>query len=191
MIFKIFWIIRGLVYKPFFGKFSFPSYIGKPIYINNFKKIFIGKRVRIFPNSRIECLSEDAKIIIHDNVSIGHNLHLTAFSTLEISKNCTISSNVLITDNQHTYLEIGDHIMNQKSVIKKTFIGENCFIGTGAVIDAGTILGKQCIVGANSVVSGSYPDYCVIVGAPGRIVKRYDTNTKVWKKTKVNGDFIS
>ena len=191
MIFKIFWIIRGLVYKPFFGKFSFPSYIGKPIYINNFKKIFIGKRVRIFPNSRIECLSEDAKIIIHDNVSIGHNLHLTAFSTLEISKNCTISSNVLITDNQHTYLEIGDHIMNQKSIIKKTFIGENCFIGTGAVIDAGTILGKQCIVGANSVVSGLYPDYCVIVGAPGRIVKRYDTNTKEWKKTKVNSDFIS
>ena len=191
MIFKIFWIIRGLVYKPFFGKFSFLSYIGKPIYIKNFKKIFIGKQVRIFPNSRIECIGEDAKIIIHDNVSIGHNLHLTAISTLEISKNCTISSNVLITDNQHTYLEIGIHIMNQKSIIKKTFIGENCFIGTGAVIDAGTILGKQCIVGANAVVSGLYPDYCVIVGAPGRIIKRYDVNTKEWKKTKVNGEFIN
>ena len=191
MIFKIFWIIRGLLYKPFFGKFSFPSYIGKPIYINNFKKIFIGKRVRIFPNSRIECIGKDAKIIIHDNVSIGHNLHLTAFSTLEISKNSTISSNVLITDNKHTYTKIGHHIMTQKSVIKKTFIGENCFIGTGAVINAGTILGKQCIVGANAVVSGLYPDYCVIVGAPGRIVKRYDANTKEWKKTKVNGEFIS
>jgi len=191
MIFKIFWIIRGLVYKPFFGKFSFLSYIGKPIYIKNFKKIFIGKQVRIFPNSRIECIGKDAKIIIHDNVSIGPNLHLTARSTLEISKNCTISSNVLITDNQHTYLEIGIHIMNQKSIIKKTFIGENCFIGTGAVIDAGTILGKQCIVGANAVVSGLYPDYCVIVGAPGRIVKKYDTNTKEWKNTKINGEFIS
>ena len=191
MIFKIFWIIRGLVYKLFFGKFDLPSYIGKPIYIKNFKKIFIGKQVRIFPNSRIECIGEDAKIIIHNNVSIGPNLHLTARSILEISKNCTISSNVVITDNQHTYLEIGVHIMNQKSVTKKTFIGENCFIGTGAVIDVGTILGKQCIVGANSVVSGLYPDYCVIVGAPGRIVKRYDTNTKEWKKTKVNSDFIS
>ena len=191
MIFKIFWIIRGLVYKLFFGKFILPSYIGKPIYIKNFNQIFIGKQVRIFPNSRIECIGEDAKIIIHNNVSIGPNLHLTARSTLEISKNCTISSNVLITDNQHTYLEIGIHIMNQKSIIKKTFIGENCFIGTGAVIDAGTILGKQCIVGANAVVSGLYPDYCVIVGAPGRIVKKYDTNTKEWKNTKINGEFIS
>jgi acetyltransferase-like isoleucine patch superfamily enzyme len=191
MIFKIFWFIRALVYKIFFGKFEFPSYIGKPIYIKNFKQIFIGKQVRIFPNSRIECIGEDAKIIIHDNVSIGHNLHLTALSTLEISKNCTISSNVLITDNQHTYSEIGRHIMSQKSIVKKTFIGENCFIGTGAVIDSGTILGKQCIVGANAVISGLYPDCCVIVGAPGRIIKRYDVNTKEWKKTEVNGEFIN
>lgn len=48
MIFKIFWILRALIYKPFFGKFGFPSYIGKPIFIGNFKRIFIGTRVRIF-----------------------------------------------------------------------------------------------------------------------------------------------
>ena len=189
MIFKIFWIIRGLFYKLFFGKFGFLSYIGKPIYIKNFKQIFIGKKVRIFPNSRMECLSVNAKIIINDNVSIGHNLHITALSKLEISRNCTISSNVLITDIKHNYSEIGSHIMSQKLFSKKTFIGENCFIGTGAVIDSGTILGKQCIIGSNSVLSGVYPDYCVIVGAPGRIVKRYDENTNEWKKTNVNGEF--
>ena len=165
--------------------------MGKPIYIKIFKQIFIGKRVRIFPNSRIECLSVDAKIIVHDNVSIGHNLHMTAHSILEISKNCTISSNVMITDNQHSYLEIGTHILDQKLIIKKTFIGENCFIGTGAAINSGTILGKQCIVGAHAVLSGLYPDYCVIVGAPGRIVKRYDENTKEWKRTNSYGKFIN
>ena len=81
--------------------------------------------------------------------------------------------------------------MDQKVIIKRTFIGENCFIGTGAVINSGTILGKQCIVGAHAVLSGLYPDYCVIVGAPGRIVKRYDENTKEWKKTNVYGKFIN
>ena len=54
MIFKIFWILRGLLYKPFWGKFDFPSYIGKPIFIGNFKRIFIGKKVRIMPNARID-----------------------------------------------------------------------------------------------------------------------------------------
>lgn len=191
MIFKIFWIIRGLVYKPFLGKFGFPSYIGKPIYINNFKQIFIGNKVRIYPSSRIECIGKDAKIIIHDNVSIGHNLHMTAGTVLEISENCTISSNVVITDIRHGYREIDKHIMEQPLSIKKTFIGKNCFIGTSAVLDAGTVLGKQCIVGANTVLSGKYPDYCVIVGIPAKIIKRYDEKTKLWGRTDAKGKFIN
>jgi acetyltransferase-like isoleucine patch superfamily enzyme len=73
---------------------------------------------------------------------------------------------------------------------RKNMTGKNCFIGYGSVIQAGTILGKQCIVGANSVVRGIFPDYSVIVGAPARIVKRYDTKSKEWKKTYKNGEFI-
>ena len=76
MIFKIFWILRGLIYKPFFGKFAFPSYIGKPIFIGNFKRIFIGKRVRIFPGARIEVIGNNASIVFEENISIGQNLHI-------------------------------------------------------------------------------------------------------------------
>lgn len=181
MIFKIFWFLRGLLYKPFFGKYELPSYIGKPIFISNFKKIFIGSRVRIFPGARIECVGLYSKIIIEDNVSIGHNLHLTAGNILHIKSNTTISSNVLITDIKHEYRNIDLHIMDQPLIIKKTEIGPNCFIGTGAVIDAGTILGKHCIVGANTVITGEYPDYCVIIGIPGRIIKKYNHTQQIWE----------
>ncbi len=182
MIFKLFWIIRGLLYKPFFGTFGIPSYLGKPIFIGNFRKIFIGKRVRIFPGARMECIGDNSKILIKNNVSIGHNLHLTAGGILEIGSNSTISANVLITDINHEYREIDKHIMEQPLIIKKTLIGENCFIGYGAVLDAGTILGKHCIVGANAVLKGEYPDYSVIVGIPAKIIKRYNNETKVWEK---------
>ena len=63
-----------------------------------------------------------------------------------------------------------------------TAIGENCFIGYGAVIMPGTVLGRQCIVGANSVVKGVYPDYCVIAGVPARIIRRYNFQTEEWEK---------
>ena len=55
---------------------------------------------------------------------------------------------------------------------------------------AGTTLGKQCIVGANSVVKGNYPDYCVIVGAPAKIVKKYNMERCIWQKTNEFGRFI-
>ena len=74
------------------------------------------------------------------------------------------------------------HILDQPIISKKTYIGEGCFIGYGAVVQAGTILGKHCVIGANAVVRGVYPDYSVIVGVPARIIKCYDTSTKTWRK---------
>lgn len=191
MIFKIFWILRGLLYKPFLGKFGLPSYIGKPIFIKNFKRIFIGKKVRIFPGARIEVIDKKSSITFEDNISVGQNLHITSGANLKIGENSTILENVMITNIDHDYQEIDKHVLKQNCLIKETTIGQNCFIGYGAVIQAGTILGKQCVVGANAVVRGHFPDYCVIVGVPARIVKRYDTENNVWRKTNSMGEFLN
>lgn len=190
MIFKIFWILRGLIYKPFLGKFDLPSYIGKPIFIKNLRRIFIGKRVRIFPGSRIEVVDKNASIVFKENISIGQNFHITSASTLEIGKNTLILENVMITNIDHEYQEIDKHILEQPLIVQETQIGENCFIGYGAVIQAGTILGKQCIVGANAVVRGHFKDYSVIVGVPAKVVKRYDIKKRIWRKTNSDGAFI-
>jgi acetyltransferase-like isoleucine patch superfamily enzyme len=192
MIFKIFWILRGLIYKPFFGKYDLPSYIGKPLFIGNFKRIFIGKKVRIFPGARIEVVDKKSSIVFEDNISIGQNLHIISGGgeELRIGKSTTFSANVFITNIDHKYDEINKYILAQPLVNLKTQIGENCFIGYGAVIQAGTILGKQCIVGANAVVRGHFPDYCVIVGIPAKIVKRYDEKSAIWRRTNSKGEFI-
>lgn len=187
---KIFWILRAVFYKPFFRKICFPSYIGKPIDVVGAQRISIGKRVRIYPNLRIESHGDSSEIIIEDNVGIAQNVHITARGTLIISKNSLILANVFITDIEHNYTELGVPILEQKDTIKVTKIGENCFIGIGAAIQAGTILGRQCIVGTNSVVRGVFPDYCVIVGNPARIVKRYCPDSKQWKRTDKLGNFL-
>jgi acetyltransferase-like isoleucine patch superfamily enzyme len=190
MVFKFFWIIRGLIYSPFFGKFGFPSYIGNPIFIGNFKRIFIGKKVRIFPGARMEVVSDTASIVFEDDISIGQNLHIISGGNLVIKTKTTISSNVLITNIDHAYQAIDQHILQQPHIIKDTIIGENCFIGYGSVIQAGTVLGKQCVVGANAVVRGFFPDYSVIVGSPAKIVKRYNPQNKIWEKTSSDGTFV-
>jgi acetyltransferase-like isoleucine patch superfamily enzyme len=192
MIFKFFWILRGLIYKPLFGKYELPSYVGKPLFIKNFKKIFISKKVRIFPGARIEVLDNNSSIIFEENISIAQNLHIISGGgqKLVIGKNTTISANVFITNIEHRYDEKDQHIMNQKLIVGDTQIGSNCFIGYGAVIQAGTILGKQCIIGSNAVVRGNFPNYSVIAGIPAKIIKRYDERINVWRKTNKNGDFI-
>lgn len=164
---KYMWAIRAIIYKVKFKSIGKFSYIGKPIYLLGVKKITISKKVRIFPGCRMEVYGENGSIIIDENVSIGQNFHITSKDlTLEIGKNSTILGNVFITNIDHDYTEINKHILEQKYIIKNTKIGENCFIGYGVGIQAGTVLGKHCVVGANSVIRGSFPDYCVIVGNP-------------------------
>lgn len=189
MIFKFFWVLRALCYAPFFNKFKFPSYIGKPVFIKGFKQINIGSRVRIFPHARLEVIDRTSSITFEDNISIGQNFHIISAGNLVIGKNTTIAENVMVTNIDHDYTEIGKHMLDQKNIITETSIGENCFLGFGVVIQAGTTLGKHCVVGANAVVKGDFPDYSVIVGVPARIVKRYNKLSGAWQKTNPDGSF--
>lgn len=179
---KIFWAINLYIKKPMFMHIGSQSYLGNSISLVGKKRISIGNKVRIYPGNRMETHSE-GRIIIEDNCSIGQNFHITSgVGELKVGKNTTISGNVFITNIDHDYQKIDIHILNQQMIYKTTTIGENCFIGYGAAIQAGTQLGRHCIVGTNSVVRGIFPDYCVIVGVPAKIVKTYNSKTEKWEK---------
>lgn len=50
-------------------------------------------------------------------------------------------------------------------------IGENAWIGAGAVIVPGVTIGKNCVIGAGSVVTRDIPDGVVAVGNPCRVLR--------------------
>lgn len=180
---KILWGIRGLFCKITFGHFGNFSYIGKPISILGRKNIYIDNFVRIYPGIRMDTYNK-GEIVIGQNTSIGQNVHITsAAEKLVIGKDCAILANSFVTNITHTYDDINVPVLKQKIKIETTIIGDGCFIGMGVGILAGTSLGKHCIVGANAVVKGTFPDYCVIAGFPGRIIRRYNAETQTWERT--------
>lgn len=189
MLYKFFWFLGTFFLRLQIKKIGALSYIGGPVFIYGGKRIVVGNKVRIFPGARLET-HRGGQIIIENNVSIGQNFHLiSSGEVLKIGADTTISGNVFITNMDHNYTETGVHILEQDYNVKTTEISENCFVGYGAVIQAGTVLGKQCIVGANSVVRGVFPDYSVLAGAPAKIIKRYNFETNAWEKTDHNGVF--
>lgn len=50
-------------------------------------------------------------------------------------------------------------------------IGENCWIGAGAVILPGVTIGDHSVIGAGSVVTKDIPDHVVAVGTPCRVIR--------------------
>lgn len=51
-------------------------------------------------------------------------------------------------------------------------LGNDVWIGADATILSGVSIGDGCVVGSNTVVSKSVEPYSIIVGNPGRVIKR-------------------
>jgi acetyltransferase-like isoleucine patch superfamily enzyme len=70
---------------------------------------------------------------------------------------------------QHNFGNLNLPIKDQGGVFAKISIGENCWIGNGAMIMAD--IGDGCIVGAGSVVINDIPAHSIVAGNPAKVIK--------------------
>lgn len=122
----------------------------------SFKNIQIGNDVFIGEGANF--ISEDAKIIIGNNVMFGPR--------------------VTIVTGDHRMDVIGEHMSNIKEKRPQddqdVVVEDDVWIGTGAIILKGVTIGTGAVVGAGSVVVKSVPPYCVCVGnTPRKVFKRF------------------
>lgn len=158
------------------------------IYIG--KNVYIGKYAHIMTFDMYLKRKYAPKLIIEDNVSINYNFHCTCASTVRIGEGTSITGNCGVFDIIHPYEDIYHNPRLVEIETKAVDIGKNCLIGMNSVILPGTKIGDHCVVGANSVLNKEYPAYSVIVGSPGKIIKRYDFETCTWRKTDNKGLFL-
>lgn len=173
------------------------SVVYRPMRLVNPKSISLGDHVRIYKGSRIEGIKSWGNIKYSPRIEIGNNtsieqfLHLICANKVIIGENVVISANVMIMDNNHSYQKININVMKQPLEVSETIIGDFSFIGMGSKIMPGAKIGKNCIVGSNSIVVGEIPDYSVVVGAPSKIIKRYNFDSSSWQRTDEKGEFIN
>jgi acetyltransferase-like isoleucine patch superfamily enzyme len=194
MISRIINKIRYYNFKKLFKEFGKGSFVDRPLKIQRPHNISIGDKTFIAYNSWLAAQEivegTKATLVIGNNCQIGNFNHIYATKEIIIEDYVLTADKVYISDNIHGYDDINTPILLQPVVQKKaTRIGTGSWLGENVCI-IGCIIGKQCVVGANSVVTKDIPDYCVAVGAPARIIKRFCFTTKMWKKTNEIGDFI-
>jgi len=62
-------------------------------------------------------------------------------------------------------------------------VGDDALIGANAVVLEGVQIGEGAVVAAGSVVTENVPPFCVVAGAPAKVIKRVDDKTK--SKTEI------
>ncbi|MCK8520560.1 NeuD/PglB/VioB family sugar acetyltransferase [Aquimarina sp. D1M17] len=75
---------------------------------------------------------------------------------------------------------IGDyaHVSPKAALCGHVEVGEGSHVGVGAVVIPKVKIGKWCTIGAGTVVLKDVPDYCTVVGNPGKIIKRRTPDVK-------------
>ena len=59
-------------------------------------------------------------------------------------------------------------------------IGDNCWIGAGAVICPGVTIGDNSVIGAGSVVTRDIPANSVAVGNPCRVLREINERDRLY-----------
>ena len=98
---------------------------------------------------------------------------ISSMSSVKIGARCKIGGNVRIFD--HDFHSIDANVRctaeDRNNIrTKPVEIGDDCFIGTNAIILKGTKLGSRSIVAAGSVVSGfEVPEGSLVRGNPAKV----------------------
>ncbi len=74
-------------------------------------------------------------------------------------------------------LVIGAHCtIGHKAILHGCTIGEGSLIGMGATILNGARIGRGCLIGAGALITEGkdIPDGSLVMGAPGRVIRRLD-----------------
>lgn len=165
----------------YFGKNTYIHYstrIKNPKYISLGNEVYIGEFCVIEAWNKYNELEYSPNISIGDGTMINRMCHIGSINEVKIGKNCLIGSNVMIIDHSHgnnTYTELLIHPAKRNLYSKGTIIiNDRVWIGEQVLILPDVTIGEGAIIGAGSVVTKDIPPYCVAVGNPARVIKKYN-----------------
>ncbi len=143
--------------------------------------IRIGRGTVIGPYSSLSAgvslghdLDHDA-VTIGDRCLIGRGTGIVGHERIVIGDDVFTGHHVYITDANHGYEDTREPVGRQFAEARPVVIGDGSWLGHGSVVLPGVTIGRHVVVGAGSVVTDDLPDFCVAVGNPARVIRRYVT----------------
>ena len=124
------------------------------------------------------------------NIEIGNDVYInfgvkilnTKEVGIKIGNDVIIGPNTMFLFNKIDYSDLSKLIKDCKVYNEPIEIKDDVWIGANAIVLPGVTIGKRCIIGAGSVVTKDFPDYSVVAGVPGKVIKQYDIKSKKWEK---------
>lgn len=121
----------------------------------------------------LRCLTPEASIEIGDDTGLSGTVVCAAMK-VTIGKRCLLGADVTIFDTDfHPHSPEGRRyaVPEWPRISAPVTIGDDVFIGTGAVVQKGVAIGNGAIVATRSVVTKDVPAGAVVGGNPAKLLR--------------------
>ncbi|MEG1405263.1 MAG: acyltransferase [Alistipes sp.] len=155
-------------------------------------RVYRHARMDIFPWHRFELGARaqiEAYAVVNNGVGdvvIGEDVHIgigaVVVGPVRLGSHAGLGQYVSVQGMNHGFADVTIDSDLQPVDCRPVTIGDCSHIGTNSTVVAGVTIGDHCMVGAGSVVTKNIPSYCVAVGNPARVVKKYDFEKRAWVK---------
>ncbi|MBT1690619.1 sugar O-acetyltransferase [Dawidia soli] len=108
------------------------------------------------------------------NIYCGENVYFNVQCTVLDVMRVTIGSNVMFGPGAQLYTAthpLDAMLRRTQEFAKPITIGNDCWIGGGAIICPGVTIGDRCVIGAGAVVTRDIPSDSLAAGNPARVVR--------------------
>ena len=119
---------------------------------------------QIFFKLRLFHLSNKSQIQISPNSKIGEGFYIGHTGRIIINPKAILGKNINIA----TGVTIGQENRGKRSGVPT--IGNNCWIGTNAVIVGNIKIGNDVLIAPLSYVNFDVPDHSIVIGNPAKII---------------------
>lgn len=186
--------LRKKLYPLLFKQVGCGLIIGRNVVIRHPHTIVLGDNVTIDDYSLIDGRGAgESGVVLEDNVIINRNcMVLAKAGPVHLGKRTSVGSNSVIVsmDGVHLgesvliaggcYLSAGSYhiddislpIMDQGTYSRGPIaVGDNVWIGTGAIVLDGMTIGEGAVIGAGAVVTKDVPVRAIVAGVPAKVLR--------------------
>lgn len=182
------WVIRNRAWTPYYllrywrffvFKLRHPRVItegfvflgrGVELYARKgYGRLILGRWVHIGDGNRLRV--HEGTMRVGDKCVFGRTNTVNCYLDIEFGAASLIADWVYICDFDHVIADVAVPIKDQGIVKSPVRIGPDVWIGVKATVLRGVRIGAGSVIAAHSVVNDDVPEYSIVAGTPGRVVK--------------------
>lgn len=139
------------------------------------RKLYRLTGVKISENARIgygvQIHANPENVVIKEKAEVKQGVYFHAGDKIVIGKNTAIAPFVKLITGANPNAPDNELKRYYSPIKMPIIIGDNVWVGTGAIILPGVTINEMSVVAAGAVVTKDVPSHTVVGGVPARVIK--------------------